>query len=80
MIFLYQHVQKTHQHQLIHFKQGQNLTAMDDIKFVQNKVLTALRIPKTFLNFEENAGDGKNLALMDIPFPTRTINRIQQAF
>lgn len=58
---------------------GQNLTAMDDIKFVQNKVLTALRIPKTFLNFEESAGDGKNLALMDIRF-TRLINRIQQAF
>lgn len=58
---------------------AQNLTAMDDIKFVQNKVLTALRIPKTFLNFEEAAGDGKNLALMDIRF-TRTINRIQQAF
>jgi hypothetical protein len=52
---------------------------MDDIKFVQNKVLTALRIPKSFLNFEENAGDGKNLALMDIRF-TRVINRIQQAF
>ena len=58
---------------------GQNMTALDDIKFVQNKVLTALRVPKTFLNFEENAGDGKNLALMDIRF-TRLINRIQQAF
>jgi hypothetical protein len=58
---------------------AQNLTAMDDIKFVQNKVLTALRIPKSFLNFEENAGDGKNLALMDIRF-TRVINRVQQAF
>lgn len=58
---------------------AQNLTAMDDIKFVQNKVLTALQIPKPFLNFEETAGDGKNLALMDIRF-TRTINRIQQAF
>ena len=58
---------------------AQNLTAMDDIKFVQNKVLTALRIPKTFLNFEEATGDGKNLALLDIRF-TRTINRIQQAF
>lgn len=57
---------------------AQNLTAMDDIKFVQNKVLTALRIPKTFLNFEETAGDGKNLSLMDIRF-TRTISRIQQA-
>ena len=58
---------------------AQNLTAMDDIKFVQNKVLTALRIPKSFLNFEETAGEGKNLALMDVRF-TRTINRIQQAF
>lgn len=58
---------------------GQNMTALDDIKFVQNKVLTALRIPKSFLNFEEAAGEGKNLALMDIRF-TRTVNRIQQAF
>ena len=52
---------------------------MDDIKFVQDKVCTALRIPKTFLNFDEAQGDGKNLALEDIRF-TRTINRIQQAF
>lgn len=58
---------------------AQNLTAMDDIKFVQNKLFTALGIPKTFLNFEEGVGDGKNLALMDIRF-TRRINRIQQAF
>lgn len=58
---------------------GQNMTALDDIKFVQNKVMTALRIPKSFLNFEEGVGDGKNLALMDIRF-TRTVNRIQQAF
>ena len=58
---------------------AQNMTALDDIKFVQNKVLTALRIPKSFLNFEEGVGEGKNLALMDIRF-TRTVNRIQQAF
>lgn len=58
---------------------AQNLTAMDDIKYIQNKVLAGLRIPKTFLNFEENVGDGKNLALLDIRF-TRTVNRIQQAF
>ena len=57
---------------------AQNLTAMDDIKFVQNKVLTALRVPKSFLNFEENTGDGKNLSLLDVRF-TRTVNRIQQA-
>jgi predicted nuclease of predicted toxin-antitoxin system len=58
---------------------AQNLTAMDDIKFVQNKLFTALGIPKTFLNYEESTGDGKNLALMDVRF-TRRINRIQQAF
>ena len=57
---------------------AQNLTAMDDIKFVQNKVLTALRVPKSFLNFEENTGDGKNLSLLDVRF-TRTVNRIQQS-
>ena len=58
---------------------AQNMTALDDIKFVQNKVLTALRIPRSFLNFDEAAGEGRNLALMDIRF-TRTVNRIQQAF
>ena len=58
---------------------AQNLTAMDDINFVQNKVLTALGIPRSFLNFDDATGDGKNLALMDIRF-TRRINRIQQAF
>ena len=58
---------------------GQNLTAMDDIKYVQNKLATALRVPKAFMNFEETAGEGKNLALMDIRF-TRIINHIQQAF
>lgn len=57
---------------------GQNLTAMDDIKFIQNKLFTALRVPKSFLNFEEATGDGKNLSLLDVRF-TRTTNRIQQA-
>ncbi|KAA6382005.1 MAG: hypothetical protein EZS28_022466, partial [Streblomastix strix] len=56
---------------------AQNLTAIDDIKFIQNKMLSALRIPKAFLNFQETAGEGKNLSLMDIRF-SRTINRIQQ--
>lgn len=60
---------------------AQNLTAMDDIKYVQNKVLCALRIPMAFLNFDKDggAGDGGNLAMKDIRF-VRTVNRIQQAF
>lgn len=57
---------------------GQNLTAMDDIKYIQNKIVTALRVPKSFLNFEEATGDGKNLSLLDVRF-MRTVNRIQQA-
>ena len=56
---------------------GQNLTAMDDVKYMQNKVVTALRVPKAFLNFEDNKGDGKNLSMLDVRF-SRTINRIQQ--
>lgn len=56
---------------------GQNMTAMDDIKFVQGKLATALRVPLPFLNFSEATGDGKNLAMLDVRF-TRTINRIQQ--
>ncbi len=43
----------------------------------QKKLLTALRVPKAFLGFEEVVGDGKNLALQDIRF-ARTINRIQK--
>lgn len=57
---------------------GQNLTAMDDIKYMQAKIFTALRVPKAFLNFEDEKGDGKNLSLLDVRF-TRTVNRIQQS-
>ncbi len=55
-----------------------NLDQIADIQFIQRKMVTALRVPKTFLGFEEPAGDGKNLALLDIRF-ARTINRIQQS-
>jgi len=55
-----------------------NLDQIADIQFIQRKMVTALRVPKTFLGFEDVVGEGKNLALMDIRF-ARTINRIQQA-
>jgi hypothetical protein len=55
-----------------------NLDQIADIQFIQRKLVTALRVPKTFLGFEEPTGEGKNLALMDVRF-ARTINRIQQA-
>lgn len=56
---------------------AQNLTAMDDIKFVEDKVLTALRVPKSFVSFDTEKAEGKNLSLLDIRF-TKTVNRIQQ--
>jgi len=55
-----------------------NLDQIGDIQYLQRKLFTALRVPKSFLGFEEAVGDGKNLALQDIRF-SRTINRIQQA-
>ena len=46
--------------------------------YIQKKLVTALRIPKAYLGFEEAVGDGKNLSLLDIRF-ARTINRIQKS-
>jgi hypothetical protein len=57
---------------------AQNLDQIADIEYLQRKLFTALRVPKTFLGFEEPTGEGKNLSLQDIRF-ARTINRIQQA-
>ena len=57
---------------------AQNLSEIADIEYIQKKLLTALRVPKAFLGFEETVGDGKNLALQDIRF-ARTINRIQKS-
>ena len=57
---------------------AQNLSEIQDIEYLQKKMFTAIRVPKTFLGFEEAVGEGKNLALQDIRF-ARTINRIQQA-
>jgi hypothetical protein len=54
-----------------------NLSEIADIEYIQKKLLTALRVPKAFLGFEETVGDGKNLSLQDIRF-ARTINRIQK--
>jgi hypothetical protein len=54
-----------------------NSTSMDDIEYMRNKIFAALRLPKTFLNFNEAQGKGQNLAIMDIRF-SRMVNRFQQ--
>ena len=50
---------------------------MEDIEYMQNKMFAAMRVPKTFLNFQEAQGKGQNLSIMDIRF-SRMINRVQQ--
>ena len=54
-----------------------NTDSMDDIQHMENKIFAALRVPKTFLNFQEAQGKGQNLSLLDIRF-SRMINKIQQ--
>ena len=50
---------------------------MEDIEYMQNKIFAALRVPKTFLNFQEAQGKGQNLSFMDVRF-SRMITRVQQ--
>ena len=50
---------------------------MDTLEYMQLKMLTAMRVPKSFLNFQEANGKGQNLAFVDVRF-ARMINRIQQ--
>jgi len=45
-----------------------NLDQIADIQYIQRKMVTALRVPKPILGFEDAQGEGKNLALMDIRF------------
>ena len=57
---------------------AQNQTSMEDIEYIQKKILAALRMPKSFLNFDEPQGKGQNLSIADIRF-NRTINSGQQS-
>ena len=50
---------------------------MEDLEYMQLKILTAMRVPKSFLNFQEANGKGQNLSFIDVRF-ARMINRIQQ--
>ena len=56
---------------------GMEFTGIEDIEYVKNKMMAALKIPKTFLGFGEVAGGKGTLAQEDIRF-ARTIHRIQK--
>jgi hypothetical protein len=54
-----------------------NTDSMEDIQHMENKIFAALRVPKSYLNFQEPQGRGQNLSLLDIRF-CRMVNKIQQ--
>ena len=56
---------------------GLDYDSTDDIEYLKNKMLAALRVPKAFLGFDENVGGKATLAAEDVRF-ARTIERIQR--
>jgi len=56
---------------------GMTWTGTDDIEYVKNKMMAALKIPKPFLGFDEGVEGKTTLASMDMRF-ARTIERIQK--
>lgn len=58
---------------------GLEYNAIDDIEYLRNKMMSALKIPKAFLGYEEGISGKATLAAEDVRF-ARTIERIQKIF
>jgi len=56
---------------------GLTYEAVEDIEYLRNKLMAALKIPKAFLGYEEQVGSKATLAAEDVRF-ARTIERIQR--
>ena len=57
---------------------GTNITAIDDIKYLRDKLFSALKVPQAYLAMGEGAADDKTtLAMKDIRF-SRTVQRLQR--
>jgi len=57
--------------------QGLDFNAIEDIEYLRNKMMSALRIPKAFLGYDEQVEGKATLAAEDIRF-ARTIERLQR--
>jgi hypothetical protein len=58
---------------------GQNTTAIDDIKYLRDKMFSAIKIPQAYLTMGDGAQEDKTtLATKDIRF-ARTIQRLQRS-
>jgi hypothetical protein len=56
---------------------GTNASDIDDVRYIQSKLFSALKIPKAYLGYDEGVGAKATLAQEDIRF-SRTIQRIQK--
>jgi hypothetical protein len=56
---------------------GLTYEATEDIEYLKNKMLAALKVPKAFLGYDEAVGSKATLAAEDVRF-ARTIERIQR--
>ena len=54
-----------------------NDNAIEDIEYLRNKLMAALKVPKAFLGYEEGVGSKATLAAEDVRF-ARTIERLQK--
>jgi hypothetical protein len=54
-----------------------NEGAIEDVEYLKNKMMAALKIPKAFLGYDENVGSKATLAAEDVRF-ARTIERLQK--
>jgi len=56
---------------------GLTYEAVEDIEYLRNKLMAALKVPKAFLGYDEAVGSKATLAAEDVRF-ARTIERIQR--
>jgi hypothetical protein len=56
---------------------GMEFTGIDDIEYLRNKMMAGLKIPKSFLGYEEGISGKATLAAEDVRF-ARTIERVQR--
>jgi hypothetical protein len=56
---------------------GLTYESVDDIEYLRNKLMAALKVPKAFLGYDEAVGSKATLAAEDVRF-ARTIERVQR--
>jgi hypothetical protein len=56
---------------------GMEFTGTEDIEYLRNKMMAALKIPKAFLGYDESLSGKASLSMEDVRF-ARTIQRIQK--